>query len=211
MSPVAAPVGRAAAKTVRPKSNLLPKSVKQCTEFVQISNIHTQRLALWVDSASHSTVGNLMNTNNKTDKDSALMKVVQAIAISPEDARAVVQQYEDQLFSQQPSISAQQVQELVVKKIIDRYAKMAAATGGATALAGVVPGIGTAVAMVGGSAADVSACIKLQIDMTMCLAMAINKGLSNEDAKHLSFMIALLALWSRQHRPGLPGSRLRPA
>ncbi len=39
--------------------------------------------------------------------------------------------------------------------------------------------------------ADVTACMKLQIDMTMCLCMAINKEMTNEDAKHMSFLIAL--------------------
>lgn len=144
-----------------------------------------------VDLTLPSTSGKPMPTNDKSDNDSALMKIVQAIAISPEDARAVVEGYEKQLRSQKPNISAQQVQDQVVEKVVARYANMAAASGGATALAGVVPGIGTAVAMVGGGAADVSACLKLQVDMTMCLAMAINKGLSNEDAKHLSLMIAL--------------------
>jgi len=134
-----------------------------------------------------------MNTTatDKMDNDSALMKAVQAIAITPGDARVIVSQYEDQLRAGKPGISAKEVQDLVIEKIISRYSKLAAASGGATALAGVVPGIGTAVAMVGGGAVDVAACIKLQIDMTMCLAIAINKKLSNEDAKHLSFLIAL--------------------
>lgn len=123
--------------------------------------------------------------------DSALMKIVQAIAIAPEDARVVVQDYERQLRAAKPRLSDEEIQSQVIKKIISRYAKLAATTGGATALAGVIPGIGTAISVFGGSAADISACIKFQIDMTMCLAIAINKELSNEDAKHLSYLIAL--------------------
>lgn len=34
-------------------------------------------------------------------------------------------------------------------------------------------------------------CVKFQVDMTMCLAIAIYDKLSNEDAKHLSYVIAL--------------------
>jgi len=33
--------------------------------------------------------------------------------------------------------------------------------------------------------------MKFQVDMTMCLGVAINKRMSNEDAKHMSFIIAL--------------------
>lgn len=79
----------------------------------------------------------------------------------------------------------------ISKKIIDRYAKLSAISGGTTALAGVIPGLGTVVAATGGAVADISVCMKLQIDMTMCLAINQNEHLSNEDAKHMSFIIAL--------------------
>lgn len=122
---------------------------------------------------------------------SALMKIVETIAISPDDARAVVNQYKEQIRSKQPGASSDHIQKLVTDKIIQRYSKLAATSGGATSLAGVVPGVGTAVSAIGGSMADISICLKLQIDMTMCLAIAINDGLSNEDAKHMSFYVAL--------------------
>ncbi|WP_247254591.1 EcsC family protein [Pseudomonas moorei] len=130
-------------------------------------------------------------SEEKEDNGSALMKIVEAIAITPKDARELVTQYQEQARKAKPDASSEQIQALVTDKIIERYSKMAAATGGATSLAGVIPGIGTAVAMVGGGAADVSMCMKLQIDMTMCLGIAINKKMSNEDAKHMSFVIAL--------------------
>ncbi|KAA0943728.1 hypothetical protein FQ186_20875 [Pseudomonas sp. ANT_H14] len=130
-------------------------------------------------------------TAEKEDNGSALMKLVEAIAITPKDARELVAQYESQVSKAQPDASDERIQTLVIDKIIERYSKMAAVSGGATSLAGVIPGIGTAVAMVGGSAADVSLCMKLQIDMTMCLGIAINNKMSNEDAKHMSFVIAL--------------------
>lgn len=119
------------------------------------------------------------------------MKIVQGIAISPEDAREVVSGYALQIRSAKPIATEAEVLDLIIDKIISRYAKLSAASGGTTALAGVVPGIGTAASMVGGSVADMSICIKFQIDMTMCLAIAINNELSNEDAKHLSYIIGL--------------------
>lgn len=119
------------------------------------------------------------------------MKLVEAIAISPQDARELVAQYKSQAVSASPSASAQEIEDAVVDKIISRYSKLAATSGAATALPGIVPGIGTAVSAVGGGLADVSVCMKLQIDMTMCLAVAINGKMSNEDAKHMSYIIAL--------------------
>ena len=100
---------------------------------------------------------------------SSLMKAVEAIAISPQDARAVAQRYETQARRSQPNSSDSEIQKLVTDKIISRYSKLAATSGAATALPGVIPGIGTAVGMIGGGLADVSVCMKLQIDMTMCI------------------------------------------
>jgi len=130
-------------------------------------------------------------TDEKEDSSSALMKMVEAIAITPKDARELVTQYEAQVRQAKPKATDAQLQTLVTDKIIARYSKMAATSGGATSLAGVIPGIGTAIAAIGGGLADVSLCMKLQIDMTMCLGIAINKKMTNEDAKHMSFVIAL--------------------
>lgn len=125
------------------------------------------------------------------DSSSSLMKMVEAIAISPQDARVVAQQYESQARQALPNSPDRDIQKLVTDKIISRYSRLAATTGAATALPGVIPGVGTAVSMIGGGLVDVSVCMKLQIDMTMCLGMAINGGMSNEDAKHMSYIIAL--------------------
>jgi hypothetical protein len=129
----------------------------------------------------------------KKDEDagSALMKMVEAVAISAENARIIVSQYREQVIKSQPKASEKSIQKVITDKIISRYSMLAATSGAVTSAPGAFPGIGTAVSMIGGGLADVSVCMKLQIDMTMCLAMAINENLSNEDAKHMSFIIAL--------------------
>lgn len=131
----------------------------------------------------------------ETDRDeatgSAIKKFVEAIAITPEDARALVRQYESQARARHAGLSDEQIRLKVADTIIKRYAKLAAASGGATSLAGVIPGIGTALSITGGTLADVSLSVKFQVDMTMCLAMTLKGELTNEDAKHLSFIIAL--------------------
>lgn len=44
--------------------------------------------------------------------------------------------------------------------------------------------------MLGGSSVDVAVSMKLQVDMVMCIATAYDYDLNNEDAKHMSFLIA---------------------
>lgn len=112
---------------------------------------------------------------------------VDKIAISPEDAKAVVQGYFSQI---PPNIGKDAGRKIVAEKIIDRYSYLSATSGGITSLAGVIPGVGTAVSVIGGGTADVVATMKLQVDMTMCLATTYGYDLTNEDAKHLTFLIA---------------------
>lgn len=112
---------------------------------------------------------------------------IEKVAISPEDAKSLVQGY----FTQIPANTNQNTaRKMVAEKIIDRYSYLSATSGGVTSLAGIMPGVGTAVSVIGGGTADVVATMKLQVDMTMCLATAYGYDLTNEDAKHLTFLIA---------------------
>ncbi|MCU1179074.1 EcsC family protein [Stenotrophomonas muris] len=131
-----------------------------------------------------------MNAVVAEASDSRLLKAVESIAISPADAKALVAQYRRQILSRDPTRGQREVAGLVADKIISRYCRMSATTGGATALTGVIPGIGTALAMVGGGLADASISMKLQVDMTMCLAEAYGWDVNGEDARHLAFLIA---------------------
>jgi hypothetical protein len=130
-------------------------------------------------------------TMDTDDRGTSILKLVEAIAITPQDAREVVRQYETRARAAHPRASNEAIQEALIDKIIRRHSKMAAASGGTTSLTGVIPGLDTAVAMVGGGIADVSLCMKFQIDMTMCIAIAINDKLTSEDAKHMSFVVAV--------------------
>ena len=131
-----------------------------------------------------------MDTDQEADRGSRLLQAIQTIAISPRDADALVGKYEAAARKSRPSASEAELRKIVGRKIVSRYAKLAAASGGVTALAGVVPGIGTVAAMVGGGLADATVSMKFQVDMTMCLARAYGWNLDNEDAKHLSLLIA---------------------
>lgn len=119
-----------------------------------------------------------------------LLKAVQAVAISPEDAKAQVARLRAQSEKEYPKDSDAAHQDRVAGHIASRYSRLAATAGGVTALSGVIPGIGTAVAMVGGGLADAVVGMKLQVDMVMCMAEAYGYDLHEPDARHLSFLIA---------------------
>jgi hypothetical protein len=121
------------------------------------------------------------------NNESRILKLVQAAAISPADAGAQV----DRFFAQARAEGKANERDYVAEQIVNRYARLAATVGGVTALAGIVPGIGTAAAALGGGAADAAASMKLQVDMTMCLATAFGYDLDNEDARNLAFLVAV--------------------
>jgi len=128
------------------------------------------------------------------DQPSRLLNFLQAMAISPEEAKRLVDNYRRKVSSRYPEESEEEHERRVAGEVADRlirrFARMAAFSGGATALAGVVPGLGTAVAALGGAAADLGVSMKLQADMCMCLAEAYGWDLTDVDTRHLSFLIA---------------------
>ena len=128
--------------------------------------------------------------SKKENTPDLIYTAVEKIAISPADAIAVVDGYKKQILNHNPNISKNEMQKMISQKVIDRYSKISATSGGITSLAGVIPGVGTAAAMLGGGSVDVAVSMKLQVDMVMCIAAAYDYDLNNEDTKHMSFLIA---------------------
>lgn len=125
------------------------------------------------------------------EQGSRLMKVVEAIAIEPEDARQLVSGYRRKVRAAHPGMSEGKRQKLLAEAIVARYAKLAAISGGTTGLSAIIPGVGTAVAVLGGALGDTAVTLKLQVDMCMCLADVFEHDLTNEDTRHLAFLISL--------------------
>ena len=131
------------------------------------------------------------------DKGSRLLKVVQAIAISPENARQIVEGYFRQSKEKYPDDTEWEHKLRVADKVISRFSKQAATVGSVTALSGVIPGVGTAVAVIGGATTDTAMSMKFQVDMCMCLAYVFEYDITSEDAQHLVFLIAALGSLER--------------
>ncbi len=133
----------------------------------------------------------MSRAEDNEDTGSRLMKAVEAIGISPRDARALVANYRRSANRAHPSKSKHAQQEIVANLLIGRFAKLAATAGGATALSGVIPGLGTIVAALGGGLADAALVIKLQADLCLCLAHLFEYDIDDPTARHLAYMISL--------------------
>jgi hypothetical protein len=133
-----------------------------------------------------------MNDTAGGTEPSKLQNFVEVIAITPKEAERLVHGYRSSFeakYGRSPETAEDKAR--IANKIVGRYAKLAAATGATTALPGVIPGVGTALATVGGGLADLAASLKLQIDMCMCLVEVYQSELGGEDKKHLAFVLAL--------------------
>jgi len=123
--------------------------------------------------------------------DSVLLTAVRAVAISPEKAMQQISQYKASARKRNSEADDEQIEDIVSAKIIAKYARYTALSGGVFALPGIVPGVGTVAAAVGGGAGDAVACLKAQVDMTMLLAANFGWDLTELDAQHLAMLIAV--------------------
>ncbi|KXV77389.1 EcsC family protein [Acetobacter cerevisiae] len=122
---------------------------------------------------------------------SLILTAVQAIAISPEKAKKWVTQYKKAAQKSHPDYDETQIEKIVSEKIISKYSSYSSLSGGLTAIPGAIPGVGTLISAIGGGTADLTACMKIQIDMTMLLATNYGWDLTDHDALHMTMLIAL--------------------
>lgn len=116
-----------------------------------------------------------------------LQRIVEAAAITPKDARELVQKYRRRYRLSATSADNKKLAKLLV----NRYARLSATSGVVTALPSVVPGIGTVAAALGGGLADLAASLKFQVDLCYCLVEVFDEDLPDQDKSALGLLLAL--------------------
>ncbi|CAN5475165.1 hypothetical protein BH11PSE7_BH11PSE7_00130 [soil metagenome] len=119
-----------------------------------------------------------------------LLKAINLMLAKPADIHRETQSLFSKFSSAHEGKSKDEVRALVATKIISNYSYYAAFSGGATALAGVVPGVGTALATFGGATADAALTLKYQIEMTMALASLYGHNILLEEQKRICMIVA---------------------
>lgn len=121
----------------------------------------------------------------------ALLKAIELVLADPAEIRkeaiSLIQEYQRRFSGSQ---SDDEIKASVAEKIISNYSYYTAFIGGATALAGVVPGLGTVISAFGGATADAALSMKYQIEMTMAIATVYDHNIEIEEEKRLCFIIA---------------------
>lgn len=140
---------------------------------------------------------------NKPKKEWTLLKAIEFVLAKPEDIKketdAILRKYRKRYQTERDE---EDIKEMVANKVIKNYSYMAAFTGGTTALAGVVPGIGTVAAVAGGATADIALCMKFQVEMVMSLAHIYDHDILSEEERRLCFIIAGLGAINQATQKG---------
>lgn len=131
-----------------------------------------------------------------------LLQAIEIILAKPEDIQKESRQLLLKITRANPGKTEGEIRKAAVSKIISNYSYYSAFSGGATALTGIIPGIGTAVAISGGASADAVASMKFQIEMTMALATVYNHDILVEEEKRLCYIIAGLGAISEAAKEG---------
>jgi uncharacterized protein (DUF697 family) len=80
--------------------------------------------------------------------------------------------------------------EDVSRLLISAYSGRAAIAGGVTAMPALLPGVGTAIAIVGGSLADVALMLKHEVELSLCLTHLYGHDIRDERERWLAFVLA---------------------
>lgn len=144
----------------------------------------------------------MARSGNDGDKP-VLLRAIELVLADPEDIKketaALLRKFSREFRSRK---NEHEIKELVAEKIISNYSYYAAFAGGASALAGVVPGLGTAIATFGGATADAALSMKYQIEMTMALAALYGHDIRLEEQKRICLIVAGLGAINESAKEG---------
>jgi uncharacterized protein (DUF697 family) len=90
--------------------------------------------------------------------------------------------------------------EVVAEKLIADYSMRAAIAGGVTALPGLLPGSGSAVAVVGGALIDMTLMLKHEVELILCLTHLYGFDIRNEKERWLAYVLAGVRTHDVAHR-----------
>ena len=138
-----------------------------------------------------------------TDKEPALLEAIEMILADPakimEETKRLITQFRQKYGNDK---SEDELFEMISDKIISNYSYYTAFVGGASALTGVVPGLGTVIAAFGGATADVTLSMKYQIEMIMAIAVVYGHDITIEEEKRLCLIIAGLGAINKAAKEG---------
>jgi hypothetical protein len=125
-----------------------------------------------------------------------ILRAVEAIVAGPVDIKAVVDECGEKVARRRKTrnLTGDDKTLAVANTVIDRYARTCGRVGSLSAATSIIPGIGTAIALIGATAADLVISMKYQIEMVMALAHLYGRDITTEDEQRLCYAVAGLGV-----------------
>lgn len=121
----------------------------------------------------------------------ALLKAVERIVDPPKAIREHVETTTGAIRASLPDDATdEQVRIAVERDLISYYSNRTALAGGASALPGLVPGLGSITALVGGGLLDMTLCLKYEVEMVLALAAARGYRIEDPRERQLAYLLA---------------------
>ena len=125
-----------------------------------------------------------------TERGRKLLSAVERIIDDVEDIIALVERQRAFVRSGQPGIDDEALRPLVAERLVRHYANSAALSGGATALPALFPGLGSLLALTGGTLLDVALTLKFEVEMALALCWNGGFDIRQERERTLAFLLA---------------------
>jgi len=127
----------------------------------------------------------------ETEDKPILLQAIEAMLASPADIKKEAEQLKQKYMERYgEDRSIDEINEYAVEKVISNYSYYTAFVGGASGLPGLIPGLGTVLAMTGGAMADAALSMKYQIEMTMAIATIYGYDVTLEQEKRMCLIVA---------------------
>jgi len=121
----------------------------------------------------------------------SLLKAVERIVDSPTKIRRRIDEALDRARRLLPGdATPEQIRTIVERDLVSSYSNRTAIAGGAAALPGVVPGVGSLAALVGGGLIDMTLCLKFEVEMVLALAAARGYRIEDPRERRLAYLLA---------------------
>lgn len=123
-----------------------------------------------------------------------LLHAVERILASPEEIRALATNLQEKEQARLPDLPTL-LRERTAQAIIRHYSLATALGGGVSGLPALIPGVGTAAALLGGGLADMTICLKYEVEMIMALASLFGHDISRPQERSYCLMLAGLSTY----------------
>lgn len=118
-----------------------------------------------------------------------LLNAVERLVDDTENLIAEVEAFRTEVFPHGDADDSGHL-TVIASRIIASYSTKSAIAGAITAVPGMVPGPGTAVALVGGSLADMTLMLKHEVELALCLTHLYGHDIRNERERWLAYVLA---------------------